>query len=263
MKELAFRRIRLVMNSGTQFDPDGFPKSRRLPPAQFQVNGRNIFCKGTNWLSPEVFPATITTARYNELLDLAVEANFNILRVWGGGIINKEDFFNLCDQKGILVWQEFPLACNNYPDDKHYLEVLKQEATSIITRLRGHACLGLWCGGNELFNSWSGMNDQSLALRLLNSLCLNLDPYTPFNATAPLQGMGHGNYVFRDDQTKTEVYERMNRSKFTAYTEFGVPSPSSVEILKRIIPPPDLWPPRKGTSWKAIMPIIPGLQIPG
>jgi beta-mannosidase len=250
-EKIGFRRIKLVLNSGTQFDPEGFPKSRRFPPIQMQVNGRNIFCKGTNWLNPEIFPGTITTDRYNELLNRVVEANLNILRVWGGGIVNKEAFFIQCDEKGILIWQEFPLACNNYPDDPHYLEILKQEATSIIKRLRRHACLSLWCGGNELFNSWSGMDDQSLALRLLNSLCYELDPSTPFNATAPLQGMGHGNYVFRDDATHTEVYARMNKAKFTAYTEFGVPSPSSVEILKSIIPANELWPPKPGGSWES------------
>jgi beta-mannosidase len=250
-ERIGFRRIKLVLNTGTQFDPEGFPKSRRLPPIQMQVNGRNIFCKGTNWLNPEVFPGTITEARYNELLSRVVDANFNILRVWGGGIVNKESFFKLCDEKGILVWQEFPLACNNYPDDAHYLSILKQEATSIILRLKRHPSLALWCGGNELFNSWSGMNDQSLAIRLLNSLCYELDPSTPFNATSPLQGMGHGNYIFRDNQTRTEVYARMNNAKFTAYTEFGVPSPSSVEILKSIIPEAELWPPRPGGSWES------------
>lgn len=250
-KKIGFRKIKLVLNSGSEGDPEGFPKSRRLAPIQMQVNNRNIFCKGTNWLNPEIFPGAITELRYRELLDKVIEANFNILRVWGGGIVNKEPFFNMCDEKGILVWQEFPLACNNYPDDTHYLQVLKQEATSIIIRLKEHACLALWCGGNELFNSWSGMTDQSLPLRLLNALCYELDPSTPFNATSPLQGMGHGHYVFRDPETNVEVFERMNKAKFSAYTEFGVPAPSSVEILKLIIPAHELWPPRPGGSWES------------
>jgi beta-mannosidase len=250
-REIGFRKIKLVLSSGSESDPEGFPKSRRLAPIQMQVNGRNIFCKGTNWLNPEIFPGTITQSRYHELLEKVVEANFNILRVWGGGIVNKDPFFKLCDEMGILVWQEFPLACNNYPDDNHYLEILKQEATSIIKRVREHASLALWCGGNELFNSWSGMTDQSLALRLLNALCLELDPATPFNATSPLQGMGHGHYVFRDPDTNVEIFERMNKAKFSAYTEFGVPGPSSVEILKMIIPVNELWPPRPGGSWES------------
>lgn len=250
-RKVGFRKVQLVMNEGAWSEPQGFPKTRSVPPAQFVINGRKIFAKGTNWVNPEIFPGIITAGRYNELLDLALKANFNILRVWGGGIVNKESFYDLCDEKGLLVWQEFPLACNHYPDDPHYLKILEQEATSIINRLAGHSSLALWSGGNELFNSWSGMDDQSLPLRLLNSLTFRLSPQIPFIATSPLMGMGHGNYVFRDLFTNEEVFSNMNRSHFTAYTEFGMPGPSSVEILKKIIPEKELWPPRPGTSWES------------
>jgi beta-mannosidase len=249
--KIGFRRIKLVMNEGAWREPDGFPKSRSVPPAQLEINGRKIFCKGTNWVNPEIFPGIITRERYNQLLDLAVEVNFNILRVWGGGIVNKESFFELCDEKGLLVWQEFPLACNNYPDDEHYLSILKQESASIIKRVRKHPSLAFWSGGNELFNSWSGMTDQSLPLRLLNSQCLELDPNSPFIPTSPLMGMAHGNYVFRDLQTKEEVFSSMARARYTAYTEFGMPAPASVEVLKTIIPKEELWPPKPGTSWES------------
>lgn len=249
--KIGFRRIKLVMNEGAWSEPKGFPMSRSVSPAQLEINGRKIFCKGTNWVNPEIFPGIITRERYNELLNLAKEANFNILRIWGGGIVNKESFFELCDEKGILVWQEFPLACNNYPDDAHYLSILKQESTSIINRVKKHPSLALWCGGNELFNSWSRMTDQSLALRLLNSQCLELDPNSPFIPTSPMMGMGHGNYVFRDLNTNEEVFSNMARAHYTAYTEFGMPSPASVEILKTIIPKEELWPPKAGTSWES------------
>jgi beta-mannosidase len=249
--KIGFRRVRLVMNTGTFSEPDDFPKTRYLPPIQMEINGRRIFCKGTNWVNPEVFPGIITAERYEELIDRAIEANFNIFRVWGGGIVNKESFFDLCDRKGIMVWQEFPLACNNYPDDPHYLKILEQESASTIQRLKKHACLALWCGGNELFNTWSGMTDQSLALRLLNSQCLKLDPQTPFIPTSPVEGMGHGHYVFRDMSTGEEVFARMSRAHFTTYTEFGMPAPASVDILKSIIPPKELWPPAPGGSWES------------
>ena len=249
--KIGFRRIQLVMNSGAWNEPSGFPKTRSVPPMQLEINGREIFCKGTNWVNPEIFPGIITCERYRQLLDLAKEANFNILRIWGGGIVNKEPFFDLCDEMGILVWQEFPLACNNYPDEPHYLKILKQESASIINRVKKHPSLAFWCGGNELFNNWSGMTDQSLALRLLNSQCLELDPTSPFIPTSPLMGMGHGNYVFREWSTKEEVFQEMARAKFTAYTEFGMPAPSSVEILKTIIPKDELWPPKPGGSWES------------
>ena len=249
--KVGFRRIKLVTNEGAWSEPVGFPMSRSVPPVQLELNGRKIFCKGTNWVNPEIFPGIITRERYNGLLSLAKEANFNILRVWGGGILNKESFFDLCDEKGILVWQEFPLACNNYPDDEHYLKILKQESASIINRVKKHPSLAFWCGGNELFNAWGGMSEQSLALRLLNSQCLALDHKSPFISTSPLMGMAHGNYVFRDMKTKEEVFSNMARAHYTVYTEFGMPSPSSVEILKSIIPPNELWPPKPGTSWES------------
>jgi len=246
-----FRRIRLVMNEGGWIEPVLFPKTRSVPPVQFEVNGRKIFCKGTNWVPPDIFPGTITRERYNKLLDLAKEANFNILRVWGGGIVNKESFYELCDEKGILVWTEFPLAGNNYEGTPHYLSILEQESASIINRIKKHPSLALWCGGNELFNSWSRMSDQSAALRLLNSQCFRLDPGTPFLYTSPVMGMGHGHYVFRDFESGEEVFHEMARSKFTAYTEFGMPGPASLEILKTIIPENELWPPKPGTSWES------------
>ena len=249
--KLGFRRVKLVMNEGAWSETTGFPKTRSVPPIQLEINGRKIFCKGTNWVNPEIFPGIITPARYEELLDRAVEAHFNMLRIWGGGIVNKEPFHQLCDEKGILVWQEFPLACNNYVGTPEYLNVLEKESESIIRRIRQHPSLALWSGGNELFNSWSGMTDQSLAVRLLNSQCLKLDPHTPFISTSPLFGMGHGHYVFRDMDTGEEVYSNMNRAHNTAYTEFGMPAPSSVEILRSIIPEEELWPPRPGTSWES------------
>ena len=249
--KIGFRKIELVMNDGAWNEPEGFPKSRSNPPIQIEINGRKIFGKGTNWVNPEIFPGIITRERYNELLDRAKEANFNILRVWGGGIVNKDSFYELSDEKGILVWQEFPLACNNYEGTPHYLQILKQESESIIKRLRIHPSLAIWCGGNELFNSWSRMTDQSLALRLLNSQCYLLDPNTPFLATSPISGMGHGHYVFRDFDSKEEVFQWMKRAHNTAYTEFGMPAPSSVELLKNIIPEKELWPPKPGTSWES------------
>jgi beta-mannosidase len=248
---IGFRRVKLVMNEGAWAEPQGFPKTRSVAPIQLEINGRHIFCKGSNWVNPEIFPGIITAERYEELVDLALEANFNMFRIWGGGIVNKESFYELCDKKGILVWQEFPLACNNYEDDPEYLRVLKQEAESIVKRIRNHPSLALWSGGNELFNAWSGMTDQSFAIRLLNALCLELDPYTPFISTSPLMGMGHGHYVFRDPETGEEVYETMMRAHNTAYTEFGMPGPSPVGILEAIIPESELWPPKPGTSWES------------
>ena len=245
-----FRRIKMIMNQGAWQREGGFPRSRAFAPASLEVNRRRIFAKGTNWVHPEVFVGTITPERYNEQLLLAKNANFNLLRIWGGGIVNKESFFDICDELGLLVWQEFPLACNNYTDDSKYLNVLEQEARSIIKRVKNRACLALWSGGNELFNSWSGMTEQSLALRLLNSLCYQLDPKTPFIYTSPIYGIGHGNYVFYDSSIDEDVFQWMAKAQNTAYTEYGVPGVSNLSVLKSFIPENQLFPPQRKTVWE-------------
>ncbi|PID68355.1 MAG: hypothetical protein CR989_05300 [Flavobacteriales bacterium] len=250
-QRVGFKKVELVMNEGGWTELTEFPKSRSVAPAQFKINGKKIFAKGSNWVNPEIFPGKITNETYRELINKAVEANFNIFRIWGGGIVNKEIFFELCDEKGILVWQEFPLACNNYPNDPHYLKILEQEAIAIVNRLKKHPSLALWSGGNELFNAWSGMTDQSHPLRLLNSVTYNLNPEIPFIPTSPIMGMAHGHYVFQDQFNGEEVYALMRRAHNTAYTEFGMPGAASVDILKKIIPQNELWPPKAGTSWES------------
>lgn len=243
-----FRRIELVRNTGAK-DPSIFPKSRYYPPITVCLNGRRIFAKGSNWVNPDVFWGRVNRDRYDKLLTLARDANMNMLRLWGGASVNKKDFYELCDEYGIMVWQEFMLACNNYLPKKHYMEVLESEATSIIHSLRSHPCLAIWCGGNELFNGWSGMTDQSLPLRLLNSLCFRYSQEIPFLSTSPLSGMGHGGYKFTASSQNGEVFNEFISSKRTAYTEFGVPSVSSVEALKRIIPENELFPIKETPSW--------------
>ena len=247
---VGFRRVRLVMAPGSWDWPIGheFPKGPSNPPITMEVNGRAIFCKGSNWVGPDIFPGTVTAETYRPLLDLVKAANMNMLRLWGGAAINKTAFYEMCDERGIMIWQEFPLACNRYEGTPAYLSVLDQESQSIICKLRGHACLVMWCGGNELFNNWSLMTNQDLALRLLNRNCYDLDPQRPFLMTSPIMGMGHGHYLFRDPMGN-EVFQLFSRAKCSAYTEFGCPGPASVATLKKIIPEAELFPPRLGTSW--------------
>jgi len=248
-QKVGFRRIRLIMHPGAWREPAGFPKSRSEPPITLEVNGRAIFARGSNWVCPEIFPGLISAETYRPLLELAHAAHFNLLRTWGGAIVNSEPFYEICDELGLLVWTEFPLACNRYDGEGEYLRVLDQESRSIIRRVRQHPSLALWCGGNELFNAWSGMTDQSLALRLLNKNCYELDRDTPFIATAPLGGMAHGDYRFRDEHGR-EPFQIFGAAHNTAYSEFGCPGPSSVDYLKTFIPEAELFPPKLGTAWE-------------
>jgi beta-mannosidase len=256
---VGFRRCKLIPNKNIQ--DKGFPKSSNLPPITMEINNRAVFCKGSNFVEPEIFTGSITRESYEPLIQLAKDAHFNMLRTWGGCMVSKEPFFDLCDELGLMVWQEFPLACHNYRDIPRYLDVLNRESLSIIKRVRRHVCLAMWSGGNELFNDWSGMNEQSHALRQLNANCYEHDRFTPFIPTSPIPGMGHGCYVFRYTNPHimaprlehlSEGYDcltAMIHVDKTAYTEFGCPSASDVETLKKIIPPDELFPPKPDGAW--------------
>ena len=246
---IGFRRIRLVMGEGSWVEPVQFPKSRSATPATIEINGRPIFAKGSNWVSPDIFPGNVTEETYRQHIALIKNANMNILRCWGGSGINKKAFYDECDKNGILVWVEFPLACNNYLGTPHYLKILEQEARSIILRLRSHACVALWCGGNELFNNWSCMTDQSLALRLLNKLCYELDMFRPFIYTSPLCGMGHGGYKFVYSGTGKDCFYTFQHAANVAYTEFGVPGTPSADYLRSFIPENELFPMKEEGTW--------------
>lgn len=237
---VGFKTVSLEMNEGAWSDAPLFPKSRNSPPATVTLNGVPVFAKGTNWVSPEIFYATANKNRYEEQLSLIKKANLNIIRCWGGANVNKDYFYDICDELGIMVWQEFPLGCNNYIATEHYMSVLNLEAKEIIERVSKHACHVLWCGGNELFNSWSGMTDQSLALRLLNKLTFELTPNIPFIPTSPLMNMAHGCYRFYYQDA--EVIQNLANAKNTAYPEMGIPAIASLETLKQIANEDELFP---------------------
>ncbi len=117
---------------------------------QFVVNGQPIFAKGANWIPAHCFVAGLKRADYDELLTDATEAHMNMIRVWGGGIYESEDFYDLCDEKGLLVWQDFMFACALYRGDDEFLALVETEAEYQVQRLAHRACLALWCGNNEL-----------------------------------------------------------------------------------------------------------------
>lgn len=240
--KVGFRRVRLLRNIGA-VESGGFPLGCYDAPITLELNGRRIFMKGSNFVNADIFPGRVTKERCEELVRLAKEANMNIFRMWGGSGRMQDCFYDACDKLGILVWQEFMLSCNDYPDENHYLEVLEKEGKSIIKSLRRHPCLALWCGGNELFNGWSGMDEQSLPLRLLDKLCYENDKKTPFIKTSPIMGMAHGGYVFYDEANMGgDIFVAFQKAHKTAYTEFGVPSIAPLSVLKKIIPENEIFP---------------------
>jgi beta-mannosidase len=122
----------------------------------FYKNGKPIFAKGANWIPCHSFPI-LTPAmkeRYRYLLTSAKEANFNMLRVWGGGIYEPDYFYDLCDSLGIMVWQDFNFSCALYPSDSNFLNNVKIEAEQQVRRIAQHPCVVVWCGNNEVKNGW-------------------------------------------------------------------------------------------------------------
>ena len=141
----AFRRIGL-RKFELQREKDRWGESFR-----FAVNGVPFFAKGANWIPADVFAARLGLGDYESLLRSAAGAHMNMLRVWGGGVYESEDFYNLCDELGLCVWQEFMFACSTYPAfDRAFLRSVRAEAEYQVRRLRHHACIALWCGNNEL-----------------------------------------------------------------------------------------------------------------
>jgi beta-mannosidase len=120
----------------------------------FRLNGVPVFMKGANYVPQDNFLPRVSSERREDLVASAANAGMNMLRVWGGGVYEEDDFYDLCDEYGILVWQDFMFACAMYPGDSTFLRNVEQEAIDNVTRLRHHPCVALWCGNNEIDEAW-------------------------------------------------------------------------------------------------------------
>jgi beta-mannosidase len=121
-----------------------------------KVNGAPVFMKGANWIPADSFVTRMTDDRYRWLLRSAADAHMNMIRVWGGGIYEDDRFYEMCDELGLLVWQDFMFGCSMYPGDAAFLEDVRREAIENVRRLRNHPSLALWAGNNEIETAWRG-----------------------------------------------------------------------------------------------------------
>lgn len=122
----------------------------------FKVNGVPVFMKGANYIPNDIFPSRVSKEQIEKVINTAKTSNMNMLRVWGGGYYEDDLFYDLCDEAGILVWQDFMFACAMYPGDEAFLNSVKEEAKDNIKRLRNHPSIALWCGNNEILVAWNG-----------------------------------------------------------------------------------------------------------
>ena len=141
-KKIAFRTLETV----SKRDKDGLSLF-------FKVNDRPVFSKGSNWIPLDALPSRHTPERYEYLLDSLVKANMNTVRVWGGGMYEKDIFYEICDRKGILIWHDFMFACGLYPTNKEFLDSVRDEVKHQVLRLKDHPSIALWCGNNENLGS--------------------------------------------------------------------------------------------------------------
>jgi beta-mannosidase len=119
-----------------------------------EVNGVAIFAQGANYIPEDNILSRNSKERTETLIRNCVEANFNCIRVWGGGVYPNDDFFDLCDRYGLVVWQDFMFACAIYEMNDAFADNIRQEAIDNVRRIRHHASLGLWCGNNEMEEAW-------------------------------------------------------------------------------------------------------------
>lgn len=165
---------------------------------RFVLNGVPIFARGANWVPPDMLTGSIPADAYRPLVDRAVAAHMNMLRVWGGGVYPADAFFDACDAAGVLVWQDFMFACVDYPDDATGDAVglpaeITAEAEYQVRRLRGHPSLALWCGNNEVQEIHAGLRGgldgdgwgRSFFHELLPEVTARLDPDTPYWPGSP------------------------------------------------------------------------------
>ncbi|WP_296342498.1 glycoside hydrolase family 2 protein [Winogradskyella sp.] len=223
----------------------------------FKVNGKPIYAKGANYIPQNSFQNKVTDEHYKKLLNDVVKANMNMLRVWGGGIYENDIFYDLCDDKGILVWQDFMFACAMYPGDKAFLENVQQEAIDNVKRLRNHASIALWCGNNENsegWKRWGWQADRSKTekeeiwdnyLKVFDSILPNTVlkyTETDYWETSPKYGRGNPKYKTEGDAHNWWIwhdaypFEHLQENVPRFMSEFGFQSFPSYEAIRYINP---------------------------
>ncbi len=240
-RRIGFRSVTLDVEA----DEDGSPFA-------LAVNGRAVYIKGANWIPEDTFFPRVTRERLAARFDDAAAANMNLLRVWGGGIYESEDFYDLADERGILVWQDFLLACAAYSEDAELWDEFAAEARDNVSRLTGHASLVIWNGGNENIWGWVDWNWRSRLRgatwgdgyyqRLFPDIVAELAPTTPYSPGSPY---GFSTYIHPNDPAHgtTHIWDVWNQVDYDVYrtyrprfvSEFGFQGPPAWSTLFSVV----------------------------
>lgn len=199
-KKIGLRSIELITE-----------KDERGESFYFEVNGKAVFMKGANYIPQDNLQNRVTNKDYRALLQDAIDANMNMLRVWGGGIYEEDIFYDLCDSLGILLWQDFMFACAMYPSDSLFLENVKEEARQNVERLSHHPSIALWCGNNEISEGWHrwGWQDAYTEAqketiwkgyqKLFQGILAEANQILPYWESSPMLGRGDLQHQFQGD----------------------------------------------------------------
>ncbi|MBE6551430.1 MAG: glycoside hydrolase family 2 [Ruminococcaceae bacterium] len=227
------------------------------------INGIEIFCKGSNWVPLDAMHHR-DIERYSSALELVKDIGCNILRCWGGNVYEDHEFFDFCDRNGIMVWQDFAMACASYPENEAFKKKLEKEAVSVIRKLRNHPSIIVWAGDNEVDSCTSTYNpDKNSLTRQVLSECVEQNdigrPYLPSSPyiTGEMYEKGErsqvlGSRLIEDhlwgprDYFKSDFYKN-NKAHFVSETGYhGCPS---LDSIKRFISPDKVWPYSKNSEW--------------
>ncbi|MGA7719746.1 MAG: glycoside hydrolase family 2 protein [Ignavibacteriaceae bacterium] len=226
-----------------------------------RLNGIPVFIKGASYIPQDNFQNRVTNQRYEYMVKSAADAHMNMLRVWGGGIYENDEFYNLCDQYGILVWQEFMFACAMYPTDSMFINSVKHEIVDNVTRLRNHSCVALYCGNNENEISWQqwGWKDlysnsdrekyennlHKLFYQEIPEALYETDstryyhhssPSAGFNGVSPTEGDIHYWGVWHGK----DPFDNFNKNIARFMSEYGFQSYPEINTIKKYALPEDL-----------------------
>ncbi|MEO3756101.1 glycoside hydrolase family 2 protein [Streptomyces sp. B6B3] len=242
VRRVGFRTVTL----DTTADADGIP-------FHLAVNGTEVLVRGANWIPDDAFVTRVDADRYRRRVEQAVEAECNLLRVWGGGIYEPHEFYDVCDELGVLVWQDFPFTCAGYPEEEPLWSEVEAEAREAVATLSSHASLALWCGGNETvaaFAEWGGWRARLAGLTwgagyyedLLPRIVAELDPTRPYVPNSPYS---FGDYASPDDPRlgDTHIWDVWNSRDWTGYadsrprfaSEYGYQGPPTWTALTRVV----------------------------
>jgi beta-mannosidase len=250
---IGIRTIELVRSELTTRDAPG--------EFVFKVNGERIFCKGSNWVPLDALHSR-DAGRYRKALELFRDTGCNIVRCWGGNVYEDHAFFDLCDKYGILVWQDFAMACARYPQDHDFQNILRQEAIAVVRKLRNHPSLALWAGDNEndcAFVGYKDPADNRLTRQVLPEVVMEYDfrrPYLPSSPYLSPEVVKRG----RDETLSPEQHLWGPRDYFksrfyaesTAHfaSEIGYHGCTNVRSIRKFIAPEALWPWQDNESWR-------------